>query len=65
MLKDYRVHLNLASHPLRNRKLFYLSVMGLGIIFLLLAFISTSFFVSYRNKSSAIEASQLKPQSMI
>ena len=57
MLKNYRVRLNLASHPLRNRKLFYLSVTGLGIAFLLLSFISTSLFVSYRNKSSTIEAS--------
>jgi len=57
MLNNKQLNLNLASHPLGNRKLFYWSFVGLGIVFFILIFLSLNLFVSYKNKSDTIKAS--------
>ncbi|MFQ5721287.1 MAG: hypothetical protein ACE5GI_02185 [Candidatus Aminicenantales bacterium] len=57
MLNSNRLNLNLASRPLRNRKLFYWSFAGLGIVFIILIFLSLSLFVSYKSKSGTVKAS--------
>ena len=57
MLENNQLNLNLASRPLRNRKLFYWAAAGLGIILFILILINANLFISYKNKSSAIRAS--------
>jgi len=57
--------LNLASHPLRNRRFFYLLFSFLGIVFLLVAFSTGQVFLKYKSRAQEIKASILKTDQMI
>lgn len=57
MLNTNRVNLNLASHPSKNRRLFYLLVFVLGVIFIIVSLISANIYFSYNNKSNKVAAS--------
>lgn len=56
------LRINLASRPLRNRRLFFmlLAVGALGILFL--AVVSGSAFVSYKNKNANLHSSLIQVQ---
>ncbi len=46
-----RTSLNLASHPLRNRRFFYLILSVVGIVLFASVFISGKIFLEYRTKT--------------
>ncbi len=54
------IHLNLATHPLRNRRFFSFCLIFMGIIFLFLSVTGGVVYFSYRNKAEAIKASLLE-----
>jgi hypothetical protein len=50
-MKNHKsLHLNLASHPARNRRLFFSSIALLSLVILLIAFIGGGNFLRYGNK---------------
>lgn len=57
MIKQRRINLNLATHPLRNRKLFYFIASSLGLIFLLVSLLAGSIYFSYKSKFKKIDSS--------
>ena len=57
MITSTRLSLNLASHPLRNRRFFYLLLSSLVIVFLLVSFLAGKIFIEYRAKAQKIRAS--------
>ncbi len=57
MIKSIRLGLNLASHPLRNRRFFYLILSSLAVVLLLISFLAGKIFVEYKAKAQEIRAS--------
>ena len=60
MIKQRRINLNLATNPLRNRRLFYLFTLSLGLIILLLFLSAGSIYFSYKSKIKKIDSSVMK-----
>ena len=65
MIRQRRINLNLASHPLRNRRLFYLLASSLGLIFLLVLLSAGDIYFSYKGKAKKIESSMMKADQSI
>ena len=65
MMPSKRLSLNLASHPLRNRRFFYLLLSSLGIILLLVSFLAGKIFIEYRAKAQEIRVSIEKTDQLI
>ena len=57
MIIQERMSLNLASHPLRNRRLFYLFFSIIGVVLLVMVFLSGRIFLDYRAKAQDVRAS--------
>ncbi|MFP4081462.1 MAG: hypothetical protein ACLFVG_01760 [Candidatus Aminicenantes bacterium] len=57
MMKPDGISLNLASQPLRNRRLFYFLVLGIGFLFLVVSLLAGSIFFSYQSKLEKTEVS--------
>lgn len=53
------IHLNLATHPLKNKKLFSFCLIFIGVIFLFLSVTGGVIYFSYKNKAEAVKASLL------
>jgi cell division protein FtsB len=56
MIKSKKAILNLASHPLRNRRFLYLLLSVLGIFLILVSFLASKTFLEYRHKVLGIRA---------
>jgi cell division protein FtsB len=56
MNNKLRYNLNLASHPLRNRRMFFMLLIVLGAAFLCLSAWDCFTFLKYKNKNSEISA---------
>jgi len=52
MNRKTRTYLNLATQPLRNRRLFYALASALGIIFLFVILLAGNIYFSYRGKAN-------------
>jgi len=57
MIERTRLSLNLASHPLRNRRFFYLILSLLAVALLLISFFAGKIFVEYKAKAQETRAS--------
>jgi hypothetical protein len=57
MIERERLGLNLASHPLRNKRFFYLILSSLAVILLLVSFLAGKIFVEYKDKAQETKAS--------
>jgi len=60
MNKKTRIYVNLAAHPLRNRRLFSLLVSALGFIFLVVILLAGNIYLSYKGKGKDMAASVTK-----
>jgi Tfp pilus assembly protein PilN len=60
MSNQHVCHLNLASRPVRNRRLFHLLVITAGASILILSFVSADAFFRYGAKASAVKTSLAK-----
>jgi len=65
MIERTRLNLNLASHPLRNRRLFYLILSSLMVALLLISFFAGKIFVEYKAKAQETRASVKKTSKLI
>lgn len=65
MITSKPLSLNLASYPLRNRRLFYLLFSVLGIALLLVLFLAGRTFFEYRYKAQKMRASIWKTEQLI
>ncbi len=65
MIERTRLNLNLASHPLRNRRLFYLILSSLMVALLLVSFFAGKIFVEYKAKAQETRASVKKTDKLI
>lgn len=65
MLKAARLSLNLASHPLRNRRFFYLLLFSLVIVLLLFSFLAGKIFIEYKYKAQEIMATAEETDQLI
>ena len=65
MIERTRLNLNLASHPLRNRRLFYLILSSLMVALLLVSFFAGKIFVEYKAKAQETRASVKKTSKLI
>ncbi|NIM59771.1 MAG: hypothetical protein GTO16_12655 [Candidatus Aminicenantes bacterium] len=57
MIERERLGLNLASHPLRNKRFFYLILFSLAVILLLISFLAGKIFFEYNDKAQETKAS--------
>ncbi len=57
MNKKTRIYLNLAAHPLRNRRFFSLLAAALGFIFLIVILLSGNIYLSYKGKAKDMASS--------
>jgi hypothetical protein len=57
MIERTRLSLNVASHPLRNRRFFYLILSSLAVTLLLISFFAGKIFVEYKAKAQETRAS--------
>lgn len=57
MNRKMRTYLNLATQPLRNRRLFYAFASILGIIFLIVILLAGNIYFSYKGKADDMAAS--------
>ena len=55
MNNKLRYNLNLASHPLRNRRLFFAPLLVLGIAFVCLSAWSCFTYIKFKSKSADIK----------
>lgn len=60
MINKRRLNLNLAAHPLRNRRLFYFLASSLGLIFLVVCLLAGNIYFTYKKKAEDMEASLSK-----
>ena len=60
MRNQRRIRLNLATHPLKNRRLFSFCLVFLGIIFFFISVTGGVIYFSYKNKADTIKASLLE-----
>ena len=51
------MNLNLASHPTRNRRLFFTLLISMGMLFFIISIAGGSLYVNFREKVSSIRAS--------
>jgi hypothetical protein len=65
MIERMRLSLNLASHPLRNRRFFYLILSSLAIALLLISFFAGKIFVEYKAKAQETRASVKRTDKLI
>jgi Tfp pilus assembly protein PilN len=65
MIIQERMSLNLASHPLRNRKLFYLFLSIIGVVLLAMLFLSGKIFLEYRTKAQEVKTSIAETNQLI
>ncbi len=65
MLKTKHIHLNLASHPLRNRRLFFLILSTLLLALLFVSAFAGKIFVEYRMKTQDVKSSIRNIDSLI
>jgi len=65
MIERTRLSLNLASHPLRNRRFFYLILSSLVVALLLLSFFAGKIFVEYKAKAQETRASVKRTDKLI
>ncbi len=59
------IRLNLASHPLRNRRLFFLLFFGLLALLLFVSILAGKTYVEYRTKTREVKASIQNTERMI
>lgn len=59
------IHLNLASHPLRNRRLFFLLLSSMLLILLFVSAFAGKIFVEYRMKNQDVKSSIRNIDSLI
>lgn len=57
MLIKKRLNLNLASKPLRNRRLFFFLLSFMGILLIVLSFLAINLFLKYSWKAKQVKAS--------
>ena len=55
--KQAIMNLNLASHPTRNRRLFFMFLISLGVLFFIISIAGGSLYVNFREKVSVMRAS--------
>ena len=55
--KQLTLNLNLASHPTRNRRLFFMLLISMGVLFFIISIAGGSLYVNFREKVSSIRAS--------
>lgn len=65
MIMQERMNLNLASHPLRNRRLFYLCLSIIGAALLVMIFLSGKIFLEYRTKAQQVKTLIAKTNQLI
>jgi hypothetical protein len=65
MKERERLGLNLASHPLRNRRFFYLLLSSLAVVLLLISFLAGKIFVEYKAKAQETRASIKRTDKLI
>jgi cell division protein FtsB len=65
MMNSKQLNLNLAFHPWRNRRLFFVLIFFLGAIFLLVSFFAGKTFIQYHSKAQQTKASIRKTERMI
>jgi Tfp pilus assembly protein PilN len=65
MKKQKRTHLNLATHPLRNRRFFYLFSGILGILFAASTFLGVYTFWTYSLKSKNFHENRAQIEKMV
>jgi len=65
MIERTRLSLNLASHPLRNRRFFYLILSSLVVALLLISFFAAKIFVEYKAKAQKTRASVKRTDKLI
>jgi len=56
MINQKRIKLNLASHPLRNKRFFFLLCFLLGLVFILVSVLGGVVYFSYKDKARDIRA---------
>jgi len=65
MMTSKRLNLNLASHPLRNRRFFYLLLSVTGIVFILVGYPAGKTFLQFRSEAQKVKASIKKTDQLI
>jgi Tfp pilus assembly protein PilN len=60
-----RMSVNLASRPLRNRRLFYLFLSIIGVVLIAMVFLSGRIFLEYRSKAQEVKTSVAKTSQLI
>jgi Tfp pilus assembly protein PilN len=65
MIMHERMSVNLASHPLRNRRLFYLFLSIIGIVLIAMVFLSGKIFLEYRTKAQEVRTSVARENQLI
>jgi len=65
MIKSKRLNLNIASHPLRNRRIFYSFLTFLVFMCLLVFFLGGRTFLEYRSKASRVKVLIAKTDRLI
>lgn len=65
MIERTRLSLNLASHPLRNRRFFYSILSLLVVALLLISFFAGKIFVEYKAKAQETRASVKRTDKLI
>ena len=65
MMIQERMSLNLASHPSRNRRLFYLFLSIIGVVLLAMVFLSGKIFLEYRTKAQEVKSTIAKTNQLI
>ena len=65
MIERERLGLNLASHPLRNRRFFYLLLSSLAVVLLFISFLAGKIFVEYKAKAQETRASIKRADKLI
>jgi hypothetical protein len=65
MKNSKQFSVNLASHPLRNRKFFFLLFSTLVVLFLLVSFLAGKIFIEFRNESQKVRISIGKAEKLI
>jgi len=65
MNANEKINVNLASNPLRNRRLFILLMSLTGIVLVIISFLAIHLFISYRLKNNEVKASLNDMERMI
>jgi cell division protein FtsB len=65
MNKIKRANVNLASHPLRNRKFFFLIAGALAVLFCVVSFMAVYTFWKYGNKNRDFSSTRIQVERML